>query len=242
MSPTERRRPDGRQLRWDKHNQVRRQTILDAAIAVLEETEPGEDIHVQQIAQRAGLSRTVVYRHFTDRADLDQGVQTAILEMLAGELLPEVTLAGTIDEIIQRIVGTYVHWTVTHPSLHRFAEHDVPGTSGSSALEVAVVQIAAQVEELISIGAEQLGAPLSDDDAAALDPLVFGLVGAVFGATRRWLTRVERKPDPEMFVRLVSDSVWHIIDGHARRLGIELDPHVSVEALFDAATGRETGT
>jgi AcrR family transcriptional regulator len=242
MSSTERGRPDGRQLRWDKHNQARRQTILDAAIAVLEETRPGEDIHVQQIAQRAGLSRTVVYRHFTDRADLDQGVQTAILEMLAGELLPGVTLAGTIDEIILRIVGTYVRWTVAHPSLHRFAEHDVPGTSGSSALEVAVVQIAAQVEELISIGAEQLGAPLSDDDAAALDPLVFGLVGAVFSATRRWLARDERRPEPEMFVRLVSDSVWHIIDGHARRLGIELDPHVSVEALFDAATGRETGT
>ena len=242
MSSTERGRPDGRQLRWDKHNQVRRQTILDAAIAVLEETEPGEDIHVQQIAQRAGLSRTVVYRHFTDRADLDQGVQTAILEMLAGELLPEVTLAGTIDEIIQRIVGTYVRWTVAHPSLHRFAEHDVPGAAGSSALEVAVVQIAAQVEEIISVGAEQLGAPLSDDDAAALDPLVFGLVGAVFGATRRWLSRPERRPDTETFVRLVSDSVWHIIDGHARRLGIELDPDVSVEALFANATGLEPST
>src|ERR1041384_8250665 len=104
MSSTERGRPDGRQLRWDKHNQARRQTILDAAVAVLEETEPGEDIHVQQIAQRAGLSRTVVYRHFTDRADLDQAVQTDILEMLAGDLLPEVTLDGTIEEIIQRIV------------------------------------------------------------------------------------------------------------------------------------------
>ncbi len=242
MSSTERRRPDGRQLRWDKHNQARRQTILDAAIAVLEAAEPGEDIHVQQIAQRAGLSRTVVYRHFSDRADLDQGVQTAILEMLAGELLPEVTLAGTIDEIIRRIVGTYVLWTVAHPSLHRFAEHDVPGAAGSSALEVAVVQIATQVEEIISVGAEQLGAPLSDDDAAALDPLVFGLVGAVFGATRRWLGRAERRPEPEMFVRLVSESVWHIIDGHARRLGIELDPDVSVEALFANATGQESGT
>ncbi len=242
MASTERGRPDGRQLRWDKHNQARRQTILDAAIAVLEETEPGEDIHVQQIAQRAGLSRTVVYRHFTDRADLDQGVQTAILEMLAGELLPEVTLAGTIDEIIQRIVGTYVGWTVAHPSLHRFAEHDVPGAAGSSALEVSVVRIAAQVEELISIGADQLGAPLSDDDAAALDPLVFGLVGAVLSATRRWLARPERRPDPDLFVRLVSDSVWHIIDGHARRLGIELDPHVSVDAMFAAATGQGTGT
>ncbi len=242
MSSTERGRPDGRQLRWDKHNQARRQTILDAAIAVLEETEPGEDIHVQQIAQRAGLSRTVVYRHFTDRADLDQGVQTAILEMLAGELLPEVTLAGTIDEFMQRIVGTYVRWTVSHPSLDLFAEHDVPGAAGSSALEVAVVQIAAQVEEIILVGAEQLGAPLSDDDAAALDPLVFGLVGAVFSATRRWLARTDRRPEPDLFVRLVSDSVWHIIDGHARRLGIELDPDVSVEALFANATDRESGT
>jgi len=242
MSSTERSRPDGRQLRWDKHNQARRRTILDAAVAVLEETEPGEDIHVQQIAARAGLSRTVVYRHFTDRADLDRAVQATILEMLAGKLLPEVTLAGTIEEIIRRIVGTYVRWTVAHPSLHRFAEHDVPGASGSSALEVAVVQIATQVEELIAVGAEQLGTPLSDDDADALDPLVFGLVGAVFGATRRWLARADRRPDTETFVELVSDSVWHIIDGHARRLGIELDPHVSVEALFADATGQESGT
>lgn len=239
MASTERSRPDGRQLRWDKHNQARRQTILDAAIAVLEATEPGEEIHVQQIAERAGLSRTVVYRHFADRADLDHAVQGAVLEMLAGELLPAVTLDGTIEEIIRRIVGTYVRWTVDHPSLHRFAEHHVPGAAGASALEVAVVQIAAQVEELISVGAEQLGVTLDDDDSAALDPLVFGLVGAVFSATRRWLARDDRRPEPEAFVRLVSDSVWHIIDGHARRLGLELDPHISVEALFAAATGQE---
>jgi len=239
MSPPERGRPDGRQLRWDKHNQARRQNILDAAVAVLEATPPGEEIHVQQIAARAGLSRTVVYRHFTDRADLDHAVQSAILEMLAGELLPEVTLAGTIEEIINRIVGTYVRWTVDHPSLHRFAEHHVPGAAGASALEVAVVRIAGQVEEVITLGAEQLGVRLSDEDAAALDPLVFGLVGAVFSATRRWLGRPDRRPAPDAFARLVSDSVWHIIDGHARRLGIELDPHVSVEALFADAMGRE---
>jgi AcrR family transcriptional regulator len=239
MSSTERGRPDGRQLRWDKHNQARRRIILDAAIAVLEDSEPGEEIHVQQIAQRAGLSRTVVYRHFSDRADLDRAVQAAILEMLAGELLPEVTLDGTIEEIIRRIVGTYVGWTVAHPSLHRFAEHDVPDSDGTSALEVAVVQIATRVEDIITVGAERLGAPLSDEDAAALDPLVFGLVGTVLGATRRWLSRPERRPDPETFVGMLSDSVWHIIDGHARRLGIELDPHIGVERLFAGSTDEE---
>ena len=73
--PASGKSPDGRQARWDKHNQERRQVILDAAIAVVEAGEPGAEFHVQQIADRAGLSRTVVYRHFADRADLDQAIQ-----------------------------------------------------------------------------------------------------------------------------------------------------------------------
>ncbi len=78
--PCQRQRvPDGRQARWDKHNQARRQAILDAALAVVEAGAPGAEFHVQQIADRAGLSRTVVYRHFADRADLDQAVQTEML-------------------------------------------------------------------------------------------------------------------------------------------------------------------
>ena len=69
---------DGRQLRWDSHNQARRQHILDAAIDVLADSEPGAEVHVQQIADRAGLSRTVVYRHFADRADLDKIPATSL--------------------------------------------------------------------------------------------------------------------------------------------------------------------
>ena len=178
-------------------------TILDAAIAVLEDAEPGEDIHVQQIAQRAGLSRTVVYRHFTDRADLDHAVQAAILEMLAGELLPEVTLDGTIERDHPAASSAPTcDWTVAHPSLHRFAEHDVPGASGSSALEVAVVQIAGQVEELITVGAEQLGVELDDDDADCARPA--GLRAGRRGVQRRpaagWPAR-SGGPTPTTFVR-----------------------------------------
>ena len=80
--PTSPPRPDGRQARWDRHNQERRQRILDAAIAVVESGEPGAEVHVQQIAEQAGLSRTVVYRHFADRSDLDRAVQTAIVDDL----------------------------------------------------------------------------------------------------------------------------------------------------------------
>ena len=70
MAESERR--DGRQARWERHNQQRRRQIIDAAIEVIEEAGPGGELHVQQIATRAGVNRTVVYRYFEDRADLDR--------------------------------------------------------------------------------------------------------------------------------------------------------------------------
>ena len=81
-------RPDGRQARWDRHNHERHQHIVGAAIAVIEENEPGTHIHLRQIADRAGLTRSVIYRHFADRADLDRAVLTAVVDSLADELLP----------------------------------------------------------------------------------------------------------------------------------------------------------
>ena len=67
--------PDGRRLRWLEHNQARRQVIIAAAVRVLERSAPGDEIQVQQIADEAGLARTVIYRHFQDRVDLDLAAQ-----------------------------------------------------------------------------------------------------------------------------------------------------------------------
>jgi AcrR family transcriptional regulator len=225
---------DGRQLRWDSHNQARRQHILDAAIGVLADAEPGAEVHVQQIADRAGLSRTVVYRHFADRADLDSAVQGRALELLRAELVPALSFEGTPVEIIRRIVSAYVGWASEHPSLHEFAQQDPPGP-GVGQMERAIVQIAGQIEDLINVGVEVLHVRLGEDDVAALDPLVFGLVGAVFTATRRWLARPEQRPGREQFVELVTEAVWLQIAGMAKGRGVELDPDTPVEALLESA-------
>jgi len=225
---------DGRQLRWDSHNQARRQHILDAAIRVLADAPPGAEVHVQQIADRAGLSRTVVYRHFADRADLDAAVQGRALELLRAELVPALSFEGTPVDIIRRIVSAYVGWASEHPSLHEFAQQDPPG-AGQGQMERAIQQIAGQIEDLISVGVEVLHVRLDDDDVAALDPLVFGLVGAVFTSTRRWLSLPERRPSREQFVELVTEAVWLQIAGMAGHRGVELDPHLPVEALLEAA-------
>jgi AcrR family transcriptional regulator len=227
-------RGDGRQARWDRHNQARRQHILDAAIAVLEASEAGGEAHVQQIAERAGLGRTVVYRHFADRADLDAAVQAEVLALLREELVPALSFEGTPVDIIRRIVATYVGWAARHPALHQFAQRDAPGP-GPGQMERAVRQIAGQIEDLITVGVEVLHVRLDTDDVAALDPLVFGLVGAVFTSTRRWLARPERQPALEGFVELVTESVWLQIRGMAAARGVDIDPDVPVEQLLEAA-------
>lgn len=219
---------DGRQLRWDKHNQARRQQILDAALEVIEAGAPGDDFHVQQIAHRAGLNRTVVYRHFVDRADLDLAIRTHVMAAFTAQLAPAVTIDGTINEIIRRIVSTYVDWTVSHPALHAVAAQE-----GSGAFQHGIDRIAEMLTEILELAIAMLGADLDENEKALVDPLSHGLVGAVHGAVRRWVARAPREPSAASLSELLSMSVWNLLDGHARRLGLDLDPDLPLVTLLN---------
>jgi AcrR family transcriptional regulator len=220
---------DGRQARWRQHNRERRQRIIQAAIEVIEESGPGAEVHVHQIAERAGLSRSVLYRHFEDRADLDRAVQEAVVADIASRLIPSMNLQGTGPEIVERIVRTYVAWAAAHPALHRAADHETDDLSGP--LERGLEEIASHVATVIGAAILALGAEPTDEEAATLDPLVYGLVGAVFGSVRRWLNRPERVLSEEGLTRLVSNSVWYVIAGHAAEMGINLGPDQRLDEL-----------
>lgn len=227
-------KPDGRQSRWDQHKLERRALIIDAAIATLEETPAGEEIHVQTIAEKAGLGRSVVYRHFDDRADLDRAVQARALQLLREQLIPEVTLEGSIDDIILRILTAYVGWAAGHPVLHRIALTEQAGEA-ASVLESAIQEIADSVHGLFTLGAALVGVTLSEDDQAALDPMIFGLVGQAVAATRHWLSRPTQEPSVDVLADLMRQSVWFQVDGLAKARGVELDPTVPLEDLLAAA-------
>lgn len=225
---------DGRQARWDRPNVVRRQHILDAALGVLEQVGPGVEVKVQQVAQAAGLSRTVVYRHFDDRADLDGAVRERIVEQIRGEVVPVLSLDGTPLDIVRRIIAAYVGWAAAHPALHHFAEQASP-ESGAREMEAAVAQIAQQIEDLFSMAVQVLGVRLDEEDRQALDPLVFGLVGAVFTAVRRWIGRPVREPAAPAFVERLSEALFHQIAGLAATRGVVLERDVPVQQMLATA-------
>lgn len=223
---------DGRRRRWQEHNQARRQVIVDAAIAVIERQAPGEEYQVQAVADQAAMSRTVIYRHFEDRAELDRAVQRQICDDVGGVLLPALSHDGTPDQIIHRIVGGFVRWAEAHPSLYWFAERDLSGW-GPSPLSQAVEQVAEGIESIIEGVVAALGAPLTEADKAALDPWVFGMIGAVFAGVRRWLEREVREPTIEVCIGVLSQSIWLQINGMALGRGVNL-PDLPVAELLQS--------
>lgn len=232
-------RVDGRRLRWEQHKRERRDHIIAAAIAVIEEYPPGEEIHVHQIAERAGVARPAVYRHFVDRADLDIAVQTRVLELVTEALDPAVVLTGTIENAILQIVETYVTWADAHPSLHRVGLREGVGTPNSP-LRQAITGISDIVTPIIRAGADAFDARLDQDDIDSLDLLVFGLVAEVVGAVRLWLARPERKPSAQALARRMADVVWLQLDGLARARGADIEPGQSIEQLVARALGAQT--
>lgn len=218
---------DGRQKRWQEHNDARRQRILAVAVELIESE--AADLTLQEVARRAGLSRSVVYRQFADRRELDAAVQAYVVESLWAELLPALHLEGTVRESIEGMVRVYVEWAVRHPQLHRRFDYDA---AGEGPLEQTLDRVSAQVAAMLIGVFEALGAKLTEADRAATDPLVYGLVGAVFGTVRRWIRTGVDVPDADHMVGLLAEAAWAVIDTRARAFGLAVDPDAPLEQLL----------
>lgn len=221
---------DGRQLRWADHNEERRLHVLKAAIELLEEQPLGSELRVQQIAERAGLVRTVVYRLFSNRVDLNRAVQLHIVGMIRERLSETMVLTGSIEEIVRGVVGGYVDWVAEHPRLHEMAQRAL-GDGEPGELDRAADQIGTDISTLFQAGATLLGHQLDEEQLDTLDVLVVGLIGQVRGSVNQWVRRPERTHSARALTAMLSRWIWYQIDGQAREIGVELDPTVPVDRL-----------
>lgn len=231
-------RVDGRAVRWDEHRAERRLLVLDAAVAAIEEAPPGAEINLQQIADAAGLVRTVLYRHFDGRAGLQREVRGHIVSMIADAVILNITLEGCIDEIIDRALRGFVGWVDEHANLYVWCEREL-GDGQESQLLALTQSIADQISAVIVIAAGLLGREFDDEENAALELLTFGIIGQVRGTVGSWVRRAERKPGVDVLVAMLHRSMWLQIDDQARLFGFDLDPTVPVTDLFAATLAQD---
>lgn len=210
---------DGRRLRWERHNEARRRRLLDAAIELLDESEVGTELRMAEIAERAGLRRTVIYRYFTDRQHLQSAIEVETADRLAREIMPMLDPHKPVIEIIHDSIAVYVRWSEEHPSLRWIIDRGAQAPNGP--IQQGFSDVSRIVAQLVLAAVDGYEVRVTETERSYVDPLVHGLVEAVVGTVRRWVA-LEDPPPADMLVHLASESVWFIMAGHAENLGFTL--------------------
>ncbi|GAA4386952.1 TetR/AcrR family transcriptional regulator [Ornithinibacter aureus] len=126
--------PDRRRSRWDEHRLVRRAELVEATLLAIRTH--GAGVGMDEVAATARTSKTVFYRHFTDRA----GLYTAVAERVDATIIRDLTRAaadpasddpaskGSPDDnsrdggraVIRGVIAAYLHLVEDDPQVYRF--------------------------------------------------------------------------------------------------------------------------
>jgi AcrR family transcriptional regulator len=183
-------RVDGRAARWTEHRATRREELIDAAIAAINEL--GSDVGMDQIAATAGTSKPVIYRYFADKDELYRAVGSRVVRQIVVTL---VTVGDDPDPqaLLRTSIDAYLQLLEDNPQLFRFvtqnrafnearvAQPGVPRLDGSVSHAIVDVLTAALGEQLRSIGL----------DPAAAQPWGEAAVGFIRAASLWWLDHPE---------------------------------------------------
>jgi AcrR family transcriptional regulator len=160
-------KPSARAGRYH-HGNLRR-SLLDAALALVEESGPGA-LSLREIARRAGVSHAAPYRHFKSRESLIVALAEEGFRGLGEEMLA--LTAGEAEPLRRfRALGlAYVRYAVAHPGhfkvmfssvLHEGADTPELADAGAPTLQALIDTVAAgQAVGLVRAGdAQRLALP-----------------------------------------------------------------------------------
>ena len=127
---------DGRRSRWTEHRRARREELVAAAVEAVRAA--GPDFAVDDVARSAGVSKTVIYRYFTDKDELVDAVLERISDaVLLPRLLGELGASTpTTAPRLRAVIAAFVALIEDEPELYRFA-YAHAGRSGRADLVAA---------------------------------------------------------------------------------------------------------
>lgn len=181
---------DGRDTRWDTHRATRRQELVSQSLRAIRVQ--GAGIGMEDIATRAGTSKTVIYRHFGDRA----GLYAAVVESVHEYIVRRLTVAieqhdpGDLDHLAATLADAYLSLVEQDPHIYRFVMNGpTPGAGGGDPLGASPTLIGDYVSTVIGRSTEAAG--ISHASATTWG---YGLVGFIRAVVDRWMSAAEPEP------------------------------------------------
>src|SRR4051812_46301204 len=189
---------DGRRSRWTEHRRARREELIGAAVEAVRRT--GPDFAVDDVARSAGVSKTVIYRYFTDKDELVDAVLERIsMAVLLPRLLGEIALEHPDDRSkLRAVIAAFVALIEDEPELYRFA-YAHTGRPGRADL------VAATEHQIAEAMAGMMAARLTEAgrSAEAASTWAYGVVGMVQLAAH-WWSRARTVPAAELVEQLTA--------------------------------------
>jgi AcrR family transcriptional regulator len=172
---------DGRRSRWTEHRRARRADLVTAGVEAVRQA--GPDFAVDDVARSAGVSKTVIYRYFSDKDELIDAVLEEIsTAVLLPRLLGELVAERPDDRArLHAVIAAFVSLIEDEPALYRFA-YAHTGRAGRTDLVAATErEIAEALGRLMAGRLAEAGRPTDGAMTWA-----YGVVGMVQLAAHWW--------------------------------------------------------
>ncbi|GAA2972112.1 transcriptional regulator, TetR family [Actinokineospora diospyrosa] len=223
---------DARRDRWKSHRAARREEFVEAALRAL--AEHGPDLGMEHVAAATGVTKPVLYRHFTDKADLFVALGHRGTEILFERLIPAMSREEAPLPRIRRSLDAFFSIIEEYPNLYRLL---VRSTFADRKIDNDIV---AEDKEVI---ANALAALLGDYmrayqiDSGGAEIWGHGIVGMVQNVGEWWLER--RTMSRDAVVEYLTMTIWAAIDGTMRGYGVTIDPHkpLEINKIITLSTG-----
>ncbi len=111
---------DGRTTRWTEHRATRRRELVEHALRAIRRR--GAAVGMEDIAAQAGTSKTVIYRHFGDRAGLYAAVVANVHDFIHHglEAALELSDASDLPVLAHDLADAYLSLVERDPEIYRF--------------------------------------------------------------------------------------------------------------------------
>ncbi|HSV39527.1 MAG TPA: TetR/AcrR family transcriptional regulator [Nocardioidaceae bacterium] len=191
----------------------KRAEIVLAATDAIEEH--GLGVNTAQIAERAGVARPHVYRHFDSKDDLDDEVARYAASELVARVRPTMVRSGTPAEIIRGVVAESVGWAGEHPNLYRF----MADRQQTKAMHHARLGRNRFLGEIVEASGAYLRTKEITQDVP--DGIMAGLMGMVDASIIWWLDHKDEQ-QREVVERLTR-QIWVVLKDMLEQLGLSID-------------------
>ncbi|MGC3994283.1 MAG: TetR/AcrR family transcriptional regulator [Propionicimonas sp.] len=187
---------DGRDTRWAEHRETRRRQLVEDALRAIRRH--GAGVGMDEIAAQAGTSKTVIYRHFGDRAGLYAAVVANVHAFIHHDLSAALQLTdpGDLPVLAHDLADAYLTLVERDPEIYRFLLTPPDASS---------VDPYGGLPELMG---EHVSAAIADhltrrgQDPSCAPTWGHGLVGFIRAAADSWMAAEPRVPRTEVLAHL----------------------------------------